>query len=274
MRFTGLTVVICCGKRLLSVRRGGRRRAQRLLGAVVCVMFGVVPAGALADTLVFGLAGQSNMAGRGVPVPSLENVPGVVEFRHGRLIAAQEPLAGGRGVGPGTSFGAGVRAVHPHARVVLVPCAQDGSWLKEWQRGSYLYNRCVRRLRAAAQRTGGTIRGVLFAQGESDAQNPAVAAKWGTRFQHFVINLRQSLHARVPVVFTVLGTTMQPRRFHAWQIVQRQQRSLDLPLTARVETADLPIQDNIHFTVAGYRALGLRLAAGWNRLNRSLEKSK
>ena len=218
---------------------------------VVVIALSLVPARASAERWTFVLAGQSNMAGRGLPVPPQHPSRRILEPSASGLVPAKEPLGGEQGVGPGLAFARAIRRRHPQATIVLVPCAKGSTWMREWQPGGTLFKRCV----AGARRTHARVAGVLFAQGESDAQDITAAARWRQGFRRFARGMRRAL-GDVPIVHTVLGSTTEPERFIAWSQVQRQQRP-------GVETSDLPLADNVHFTVSGYERLGHRLAAAW-----------
>lgn len=155
------------------------------------------------------LAGQSNMSGRGGVVN--DTWDGIVpdESRPSRSVLrlsaglvwekAQEPLHRDIdvtkvcGIGPGLAFAKSL--MHKDSgvgQVALVPCAIGGTNISQWARGSPLYNQLVRRAVAAVQ-GGGTIRAMLWYQGESDTVTLADAELYKGRFENFVINLRQDL---------------------------------------------------------------------------------
>lgn len=237
-----------------------------LLTATLAVWWSA-PAGSDERPLVFVLAGQSNMAGRGQPIPDQSPSDQILEYMPGQYLRpAKEPLAGEQGIGPGMAFARAVRERHPDRTVILLPCAKGASWMKHWQPGGWLYRRCVDRARHAQRR--GEIAGVLFWQGESDAQNAAVTRKWEGRFLRFTRRFRQDIREPdVPLVFAVLGETTQPRRFHEWRELKHRQRTLRLPdRVDRVESDDQELQDNVHYTPESYQAIGRRFAAAWAKV--------
>jgi hypothetical protein len=215
---------------------------------------------------VFVLAGQSNMAGRGLPLPAETPDARIMEFtHHARLTVARDPLNNEQGVGPGLSFARALLESHPERRIVLVQCAKGATFLKEWMRGQYLFERCARLARQATRH--GVLKGVLFAQGESDALSAPAARQWAARYRRFARDFRARAGAPdIPMVHTVLATTTQPRRFHEWRTVKTQQAAVQVPRDVAVRTGDLRLQDNVHFTVDGYRELGERFAAAWLRV--------
>ncbi|MDI1433174.1 sialate O-acetylesterase [Polyangium sorediatum] len=233
---------------------------------------------------LFVLAGQSNMSGRAtLPSPLPAAVPGVYIFGNdGRWHEGREPVDfaegqiddvsadPGAGAGPSVAFAAALRDKHKNRPIGLVPCAKGGSSLAEWGRhlGEHtLYGSCLKRARAAS--TAGTVSGVLFYQGETDAMDPAFTAadahpdpsKWAGAFESFVADLRRDLGAPdLPVVFAELGPRPTDSRFPAWEHVKEQQRAVGMPGVARIRTDDLPLQDAVHFGWEGQEAIGRRFA--------------
>ncbi|KAI3785448.1 hypothetical protein L1987_44566 [Smallanthus sonchifolius] len=164
-----------------------------------------------ADTwkAIFLLAGQSNMAGRGgvvhdkwdgyVPPQSSPN-PAVL-----RLSAdlnwqpATEPLHRdidyfrACGVGPGMAFANSLLMKDSSIGVIgLVPCAVGGTNISEWARGGHLYNQMIRRTQAALE-GGGTIKGLLWYQGESDTVSREDAESYKRRSERFFDHVRSEL---------------------------------------------------------------------------------
>lgn len=226
--------------------------------------------------LVFILAGQSNMAGRGLPIPFEKPNPQVLTLTaEGALIPAMDPLGdlgegssagSGAGVGPGITFGRIVTA-RTHRKVILLQCALGGSSAAQWVPGQPLFNDCMARTRIAERY--GQVAGVLDIQGETDAMAdaPAVyqasATLWPERFAAFIAGLWGQV-GRVPVVYGQIGaitTTTFPYRDE----VQAEQVALNLgACVGMVRTDDLQLQaDETHFTVASAQTVGRRMAQRW-----------
>ncbi|CAD6225768.1 unnamed protein product [Miscanthus lutarioriparius] len=135
-------------------------------------------------TLVFILAGQSNMSGRGgatngtwdgIVPPECAPSERILRLSPAlRWEEAREPLHAGIdvgnvvGIGPGMPFAHAVLAGSEGAESVvgLVPCAQGGTPIANWSRGTELYERMVTRARAAvAECSGrGELVGIATAQ--------------------------------------------------------------------------------------------------------------
>ena len=158
---------------------------------------------------------------------------------------------------------------HPNLVIGLIPCAKNSSGIIQWQRNlsdQSLYGSCLKRVRAASPM--GNLAGILFFQGETDAQDPILypqpepqAFNWGPLFAEFITNLRNDLHEpELPVVLAQLGPDPLSNDFPNWKIVQAQQSAIDLPMTAMITTDDLPLLDGVHFTEDSYRTIGRRFS--------------
>lgn len=217
---------------------------------------------------VFLLIGQSNMAGRGRlnEVPALLD-PQVWMFRDGGWITAEEPLHTDRpeiaGVGLGMSFAVELIARDYLTPIGLVPCAMGGSPLSRWMPGADLYENAVALTQRALSR--GTLRGILWHQGESDSDNVDDADTYGKRFQVMISSLRLQLATeRVPVITGELGMFLQNSggcRF--FNVVNQQLRELEahLPAYGCVSAKGLADQgDKLHFSAQSLREFGRRYA--------------
>ncbi len=120
----------------------------------------------------FLLIGQSNMAGRGFINEAHEiKTENIKLFRSGRWTSFHRPVQPDRafsGVNLAESF-AEKYAAERGVTAGLIPCADGGTCLDQWQVGSLLYDNAVNCARLA-QRTS-TIAGILWHQGESDCHD-------------------------------------------------------------------------------------------------------
>ena len=231
---------------------------------------------------LFILAGQSNMVGW-APVPEEEKIdPRIYVFSNDyRWRVAREPIDHAynqvdkisedhtAAYGPSLAFALASLDRHPEAVIGLVPCAKNSSAIAQWQRNlndQTLYGSCLKRSRAASPM--GHISGILFFQGETDAQAPTLYPQlelhpldWSQEFSAYITDFRQDLEAPdLPVVFAQLGSDPRSADFPNWQIVKEEQSSIDLPMTAMITTDDLPLMDGLHFTADSYRIIGERFA--------------
>lgn len=161
---------------------------------------------------IFLLAGQSNMSGRGgvvnetwdgvVPTPYSHRNSSILRLNAELTwVEAQDPLHkdidvnATCGVGPGMAFAKAMLERDPNLGVIgLVPCAIGGTRISEWARGSALYGQLMRRAEAALQSTGGTIRALLWYQGESDTVTHEEAKLYKIRLERFFTHVRSDLH--------------------------------------------------------------------------------
>jgi hypothetical protein len=231
---------------------------------------------------LFILAGQSNMVGWS-PIPEGEPIdPRIYVFgKDYRWRIADHPIEDASnqvdmvsenrlaGFGPGMSFAFASLEHHPEIAIGLIPCAKNSSGIIQWQRDlsdQSLYGSCLKRVRAASPM--GEIAGILFFQGETDAQDPMLYPEpkpqpfdWALLFSAFITDFRNDLHEpELPVVFAQLGSDPMSTDYPNWQIVLDQQSSMDLPMIAMITTDDLPLLDGLHFTVDSYRIIGRRFA--------------
>lgn len=248
---------------------------------------------------VWLLAGQSNMEGIGDLAGAPEPHPLVrVRRMHGGWELAREPICHlpestdvvhnppgvelaaalhlrhrrSKGVGPGLAF-ARERFRATGVPQGLIPVAHGGTTLAQWdprlaaQGGASLYGSLL----AAVRSTGQPLAGLLWYQGESDANATAHAA-YGRRTARLVAALRRDLRQpRLPVAAVQLGRwSAGGDGAHAWwDAVREQQRRLPLvvPRLAVVAAADLPLDDTIHIGADGQAELGRRLARAMANLH-------
>lgn len=224
------------------------------------------------------LIGQSNMAGRGV-VEELDKQPHarVMMFTEDQTWApALDPLHFDKpiaGVGLGSTFGRVMADAKPNVTIGLVPCAVGGTPLSRWQREGDLYKQAVERAEAAMR--DGTLRGILWHQGEADSGKEETAKSYGERLAQMVTDLRAELGAGdVPFVAGELGRFLAPERDGKpsyWPLVNEQLHTLPTRIkrTAIASSADLKHKgDGVHFESASLREFGRRYAAAMRELQK------
>ncbi len=256
--------------------------------AVLAVVFGLSAAAVRAQAAplpakenfhLFLLIGQSNMAGRGVVTPA-DQVPHprvLALNKAGEWVPAVDPIHFDKsvaGVGLGRTFGLEVAAATPGVTIGLIPCAVGGSPIDSWQPGAldpatktHPWDDAMRRAKVAL--ASGTLKGILWHQGESDAKRelaPAYAAK----LAGLVARLRADLGVpTVPFIAGQLGKFADV----PWDEfkVQVDQAHRDLPArvprTAFVSAEGLVHKgDKVHFDAESLRELGRRYAAAYRKL--------
>lgn len=150
------------------------------------------------DFHVFLLMGQSNMAG-GIPGDQLTEedktpVPHIVVRRGSGWIPAAHPLhLGGKknGFGLGLPFAREYLRHHPGLTVGLIPCASGGKRIDLLNRGSNIYRSSLGKTRLALGT--GTIKGVLWHQGEADTISDERADSYEVKLHQLIADLRVDL---------------------------------------------------------------------------------
>ena len=218
---------------------------------------------------VFLLIGQSNMAGRGLlgEVVVLAD-PQVLMFRNDSWQRAEEPLHTDKpaiaGVGLGSGFALELLGQACVTPIGLVPCAVGGTPLSRWMPGMDLYEAAVSIAKRAL--SSGTLKGILWHQGESDSNDAETANSYGARFEEMITRLRAELGAgEVPVVAGELGMFLaeeeKPRCY--FNTINRHLRELEevLPAYGFVSSSGLTDKgDKVHFDSRSLREFGARYA--------------
>ncbi|MBR2406179.1 MAG: sialate O-acetylesterase [Clostridia bacterium] len=227
----------------------------------------------------FLLIGQSNMAGRGFKeeVEPIENAAIKVQ-RNGRWWPMYVPVNPDRvtaGISLAESF-ADAYAKEHGVEVGLIPCADGGTCLDQWQVGGVLYDNAVNCAKLA-QRTS-TIAGVLWHQGESDCYDGRYQV-YAEKFVPIMEAFRRDLELYdVPFLLGGLGEYLAD---HTWRTeagepvftnyvhINATLRNIaaTTPMTGYVSSEGLKGNpDNMHFSAAALREFGLRYYEEFSKL--------
>ena len=242
------------------------------------------------------LAGQSNMEGVGDLVDVETPHPLVHSFgSREQWAAAEEPLhwlgesprpihhaiwglpmpetpaprdnSRTKGAGLGLTF-AKTLADATGVPIGLIPSAHGGTSMQQWEPsrkhlgGGSLYGATLARVAA----NGGKVAGILWYQGESDA-NPADAPLYESRMTELIRSFRADFgRPDLPFYFVQLGgfvTPADPGLVASWSAVRESQRRLadSVPNVGMVSAVDCGLDDGIHIDTPGLKMLGRRLAA-------------
>ncbi len=250
------------------------------MGVVACAQK-PVSSDAGAARQLFVLAGQSNMAGRGV-VEAEDRVinPRVEMFTRDRVWApAVDPMHFDKpaaGVGPGRAFGLAIAAHDGSAQVGLVPTAVGGSPISSWrpgalyaETGTHPYDDALARVRAAQH--SGRVRAVLWHQGESDA-TPALSVAYADRLRELIARFRTDLgEPDLPFLIGQLGQF----KGAPWSAAKIRVDSAQRAVAASMHNVGFVTSeglgdkgDTLHFDAAAARELGRRYAAAYERMVR------
>lgn len=225
------------------------------------------------------LVGQSNMAGRGTVTPA-DTVPServLMLNKAGQWVPAVDPMHFDKpvaGVGLGRTFALTVAAKTPGVTIGLIPCAVGGSPLDVWVPGAFYeptkshpWDDALRRARQAL--AAGTLKGILWHQGESDA-TPTLAPAYEGKLHDLIARLRRELNApTVPFIAGQLGKFPDAPWDDARTRIDRVHRDLPakVPRTAFVSSEGLQHKgDKVHFDADSYRTLGLRYAEAYLKI--------
>ncbi|MDJ1503352.1 sialate O-acetylesterase [Xanthocytophaga agilis] len=209
---------------------------------------------------IFILAGQSNMEGDGnVEDYTPVNTDGrVYMFNENYLwLPGKEPVR--NRIGPSIAFAKQIIDYDKNSYVGIINVARGGTNIGQWQK-SYdeqsLYQIMLKR--ALASSSQGEIKGLLFFQGENDAEGDSTDHynDWDVYFEKFVKDIRHDLHNEdLPVIFAQIGKGEDK----LWKKVKNRQDSVNIKNVAMIKTDDLDfIENNVHFTTKGYVEIGKR----------------
>ena len=229
---------------------------------------------------LFLLVGQSNMAGRGVLAPADKTAPARVMMlnRAGEWVPAVDPLHFDKpkaaGVGLGRTFGIEIAQATPGVTIGLIPCAVGGSPIDVWRPGefydptkSHPWDDAIRRAKVALR--AGTLKGILWHQGESDSK-PELAPAYEAKLHDLIARLRKELNApTVPFIAGQMGKFEEAPWGEAKIQVDQVHRNLPVkvPHTAYVSAEGLNHKgDKTHFDADSYRTFGRRYAEAYLKL--------
>ncbi len=169
-----------------------------------------------------------------------------------------------QGAGPGVAFG---RAVAKSAGVPigLIVCSHGGTSMAQWdpsgkaEGGKTLYGSMIRRVEAV----GGRVAGMVWYQGESDANGDAQPL-YRDKMREFVGAVRRDLNAPdLPLLYVQIGPFYaDPDGAPSWNALQNDQLEIESELAPAAMAAciDSRLDDLIHLDTPSQRRLGKRLA--------------
>lgn len=231
---------------------------------------------------LFLLVGQSNMAGRG-KVEDQDTTPHprvLMLNKKTKWVPAVAPLhfdkPGIVGVGLGRTFGIEIANANPEITVGLIPCGVGGSPISTWEPGkfypatkSHPYDDALRRARVAIK--NGTLKGILWHQGESDSK-PDAAPLYAKKLHELIARFREELNAPdAPFIAGQMGQFKESPWSDAKKQVDavHQQLPEKVPHSAFVSSDGLSHKgDKVHFDSKSYRELGKRYAKAYQSLTK------
>lgn len=238
------------------------------------------------------LAGQSNMQGVGnkqdvapphplvhvyamnhdwrlaaEPLHVLQESPDPVHFKlddeSKRAAAIAKAYEWVKGAGLGLPF-AREMVTRTGRPIGLIASAHGGTSMDQWdpakrdEGGESLYGSMYKQVMKA----GGTVRGVVWYQGESDANEKAAPA-FRKKFKHLVAAMRKDFkRPDLPFYYVQIGRFVTPGDGAEWTFIQTEQLAAEAEIdrAGMVASIDLALDDPIHVGTRGLKTLGWRLA--------------
>jgi hypothetical protein len=226
---------------------------------------------------VFILAGQSNMAGRGQvePMDTLPDKRILTINKEGNLIIAKEPLhfytPSLTGLDCGLSFAQTLlKKIPENISILLIPTAIGGSSISQWLGDSVRWN--VNLLsnfknKVTIGRRHGTVKGILWHQGESDSNEKDIPL-YSFRLSQLLSEFRKIVGKKnLHILIGELGSFSTNNE--NWQKINEQIESYILTDSHSkiIKTSDLKHKgDKIHFDAEGQRVMGQRFAVEYLKL--------
>jgi len=235
-----------------------------------------MPAAPMAPA-VFILAGQSNMVGRGITADlsdTLRRVPSRVTF----ILSGEEREFGDQPTfGPEVGFAHSLAEAWPGREIILIKHAVGGTsllaWAPAWDSAQAertrnaaagpLYDALLGQFREARLPNEFQVLGILWMQGERDANFPEVADDYEGNLRTLIRAFRRDLAA--PEVPFFMGQINPPST--GWPAAARvraaQETSAEeIPRTLLIRTEDLSKRDDepVHYDGSGLLQLGSRFS--------------
>lgn len=222
------------------------------------------------DITSFLMIGQSNMAGRGDfgEVEPISN-PMCYMLRMGSWQKMSEPINPDRAIFD-TGFHSGVNlaasfadrfAKYFNKKIGLIPCADGGTSISQWQPGEVLFDHAVLMTKLAMRSS--SLGGIIWHQGESDCRDERFPL-YKERFVRMIEEIRKELDAEeLPFIFGELSENISSK----WKVGDYPQRMNELfreieesvPNCRLVSAKDLVLKpDGLHFNSSALREFGNR----------------
>ena len=220
------------------------------------------------------MAGQSNMAGRGIVQPD-DTIPQsniITINKKNEWIYAKDPLHFYQpkltGLDCGMSFAKYVaKNISNDITIAILPTAVGGSSINYWLNdslfnGVQLQSNLFEKIKLAQQY--GVLKGILWHQGESDATKSNIPFYANNLKELFGIIRNKAGNQNLPIFVGELGAySVKKETKKNWSIINKiihKVANKDLNIYV-IQTSDLtPNNDNIHFDADSQRKLGQRYA--------------
>ncbi|MGC9354799.1 MAG: sialate O-acetylesterase, partial [Mariniphaga sp.] len=226
------------------------------------------------NTWIFLMAGQSNMAGRGIiePQDTVTNKRILTINSENKWVVAKEPLhfyePNVAGLDCGMSFaGELIKHIPDSVTIAMIPCAVGGSSVFQWlnneeYRGVKLFSNFREKVQLSKKK--GIIKGILWHQGERNA-NETDLPEYKDALLKLFAKFRASIgNDKLPIILGELGKFAQPKKKAKYfeyinqiiRIVAEEGDHLHFVSSGGLEHNG----DHLHFNSASQRELGRRYA--------------
>ncbi|MEY2869755.1 MAG: hypothetical protein RIR01_2257 [Bacteroidota bacterium] len=224
-----------------------------------------------AKVWVFMMTGQSNMEGRGLvePQDTISNNRILTINSKNELILAKEPIhfstPAYRGLDCGMSFANELlKSIPKDVVILLLPTAVGGSPIEKWikdlpHRNINLYSNFKEKLEIGQQY--GTIKAILWHQGESNATTEGIANRNQNLKTLFSSFRKEANNEKLPILIGNIGSFSKEPEL--WTEINNANATYirEDKYAAIVETADLKHKgDKVHFDGESQRIMGKRFA--------------
>jgi len=259
------------------------RAKASVLSLCVFLVFGVnlyaqnkgpaTHSGPKAKLHVYLLIGQSNMAGR-APYTAEESAPvercyllkgndSWVPARNpfNAFSTIQKRIKGGPKMNPGYTFAKKMLENDKSISMGIVCNARGGTSIESWAKGTQYFNEAVRRTKEAMKT--GTLKGVIWHQGESNAGNPD---GYMEKMKSLVADLRNELGIKdLPFVAGQVNNVPEINK----QIARLPK---EVSMTEYISSEGLKAMDRWHFSAESVKIMGERYAKAMLKLQEKNEK--
>jgi len=245
------------------------------------------------DFHIFILMGQSNMSGFATLEPAdtisqrdMYNLLGQKKSKWGTKfkkgtestlwIPAKHPLHAvhnSDNFGMAIDFGKAYLKKHPNVKIGFIPCAWGGAPIEQLEKGTAIYKNAMERITYAKE--AGTIKGVLWHQGESNTVNEELANSYENKLHRLIKNVRKDIKIKkLPFVVGDLanfyGIGRTEKHIKGIITVRNVLRTLPNKVknTAFVESTGLSWEGDghVHFDRKAYIELGKRYEQEYSSL--------
>lgn len=238
-------------------------------------------------TAIFALSGQSNMAGAAlsseIPKEYAKLPSNVRMWESGNWIEIKLDTK----FGPEVGFAFEMSKKWPKLKIGLVKVGISGAGIVSWvgeptdgkTKKAYEYGQAFegwtsKVKKALKSSPGATLKGVLWMQGETDANKKELAEKYKENLIKLIKAFRKEVEIDTLPFF--IGKIQAKRFLFLKEVWKAQEETVkETPYTVLVNTDDLELHaDELHFSAKGQLGLGKSFASEYIKLSGSSQKAK